>query len=205
MARQRVNPDRAWFYREDTNVLTLAVPAVVVSAPIVVVNFEDLEGDIQTDLVRERSEWYTERIIMWFNVVWNPDTAPVNPTMYGVRLGQIDDTEGADTSSLFFTEQQAQRFGRIYQEDLIQIYPSESILVSEPAGLVGTSEALEAGSRGYLAVQAMHKWDLNVKSRVRVDASIVIQHGPMSANVFNADEFFLEYGLKILFRRGRSG
>jgi len=201
MARRGVKPgQRAWFYNEGQVILGDGADATIQD----VMNFGDIEVD-ETLVQRQRSEYYLERIIFWYNVsfVGSGSLLVQAQDIVRTRLGQIEisewDTELAD-GQVQAPDYLANDFARIYQEDEHLAWNTRAFAYDGGALIVNSGEST-SDAVGLPVPREAHKWDINVKTRIFEEQSIVFMLG---ARFPSADKTFTAtWSTKCLLRRGK--
>lgn len=199
MARPMKRAERAWICKSGAAQVTIDIGSNVTAFTEVLCAFDEIEDDATNILKAERTEWYFERMILWFMMLVVPD-GPFSTGFGALRLGQVDDD--IDLVGAAFPGD-LNLWGRVYQEDLVAVYPNQQLGLDNNSQLVVNTGFEGTPNLGYPVPLLRHKWDINVKSRVREAASIVLHGGPTLGNVAQNDLWFCEWGWKALLRRGR--
>lgn len=200
MARRKVRAraERCWAYV--TGNVELVYNLGNMSTEGIMIGFEDIETD-EPILTRESSEFYFERLIVWWRPYMLRNSLMLIPEpMSTHRIGVLNDS--VDMLLGEAPNASADNFDRIFQEDVVfnvSVRP-----LSWDGGAVSVSTEATADFQGYPQPLKEYKWDLSTKFRLREDTSLVWQIA--SGPDFGAGEghtFGCDYVLKALLRRGK--
>lgn len=198
MARRRVTSDRAWYYNEGQLVCTNDDDANIQDLML----FSDIEVD--TALTRERSEFYIQRMILWFSLTYAASGEAINidRTIASLRVGQIDPDlwekdvdEGFVQSPDFVSEDWA----RIYQEADFSVGTNAPLVRNGAALIVDDSPTGTAVA--YPIPPADHVWDLSFKSRLFEEKQIALMLGTRFPG--SGKSIICTWRVKFLLQRGR--
>jgi len=199
MARRKVTVNRGWAYGVRNFELNFD-PVTNPEGSFPILQYQDIQNS--DDLVsRETSEWYFERLIIW----WRPYflrgslLANVNP-MVQHRLGVLND--GMDFGVAEAPEMGANLFDRILQEKTI--WDTTYAQFSYDGGAVSVSTEATADFTGFPQKPPDYVWDLSSKFSLREDTSLVWQIGSSSDMGGSADHSFgVDLAFKFLLRKRR--
>lgn len=203
MARRRLKPGQtAWFYTNGSITLDPGVGSQETAFQSIV-NFGDVE-DNDVLLVREKSEYYLERLIIWFRLDFDsPGNLLGEGQLTNIRVGQVNFEQFelmTEANNYSDPDWGANDFIRIYQEDWFPM-PHHRPYVFD-GGAVSVSTEATADERAYVSVAPMYKWDLSVKTRMYEAHSIILQLATLNTGN-NADFYSVVWMSKSLWRRGK--
>lgn len=196
MRRRPVSAERAWFYKVDSLALEVALDMVTVTQQLI--TFPEIQTDFSA-VGRETSEFYIERMLLWITGSWLPNSATrVTHAPVLFTVGTIDTDELVD-NEVYWSADTIDRFGRIFQQDIVNFAQYNTITYDGAA--VAVNSAPTADFQGIPIIPPVHKYDMAAKFRIREDQPLSLSMS--AASPFVGDTLDATFWFKALLRRGK--
>lgn len=207
MARRRVSPQRAWLADDRSDSFTVSLSGTpVVTTYLELIDFNDLESN-ESLVARERSEYYFERLIVWFEMPENlPNSASTPNLPMAMAIFTGDEAQfGADPSDLksvsVLSASVLNEMSRCLQQDVFEQFNAQTLFYDNTLIHVDSSGEPNLSAAGYPIPRTIMKYDLNAKFRLAESDSLWF--GLSAEAPFAGDEYSFRVWYKALLRRGR--